>query len=356
MKRVEPVLPFRALTTLALVVLLGHLALFQAVSLTLSPPLNLTGHAFSTRSIELGRDRAASPQAGGAARIPARTRRRPAPPDATGAEGPSTRMAQIDAIEPPPAPGTHEKRSGDPDAVEKQEQPADSADELALAPRPLREQIGSARHFIVPGSVTLKYQVASNRFPFGLNAELAWRQDGASYDARLVFGALGLSRVQTSRGQISGEGLAPLRFSDKYRSEVASHFVRDKGKVTFSANTPDVALLAGAQDRLSIVVQLAAMMAGDTARFPTATTIALQIVGPRDADIWLFTVEDEEVLALPGGQQSTRKLVRNPRQEFDQKVELWLAPELGYLPARIRITEANGDFVDQKWLASEPPT
>jgi hypothetical protein len=47
--------------------------------------------------------------------------------------------------------------------------------------------------------------------------------------------------------------------------------------------------------------------------------------------------------------------VRNPRREFDQRVELWLAPALGYLPARIRITEANGDYIDQKWLSSEAP-
>jgi hypothetical protein len=171
----------------------------------------------------------------------------------------------------------------------------------------------------------------------------------------LSFGAFGLNRVQTSRGEVTDDGLAPVRFSDKYRSEVAAHFVRDKGKVSFSANTPDAPLLAGAQDRLSVVVQLAAMFAGDPDRFPPASTITLQIVGPRDADTWLFTVEDDETLSLPGGQQPTRKLVRNPRREFDQKVELWLAPALGYLPARIRITEANGDYIDQKWLNSEPP-
>jgi hypothetical protein len=114
-------------------------------------------------------------------------------------------------------------------------------------------------------------------------------------------------------------------------------------------------LLAGAQDRLSVVLQLAAMVAGDPERFPSASTITLQIIGPRDADIWLFTVEEDETLSLPGGQQATRKLVRNPRREFDQKVELWLAPALGYLPARIRITEANGDYIDQKWLSSEAP-
>jgi hypothetical protein len=95
------------------------------------------------------------------------------------------------------------------------------------------------------------------------------------------------------------------------------------------------------------------MVAGDPAHYQPATTITIQTIGPRDADTWLFTVEREETLSLPGGELSTLKLVRNPRQEFDQKVELWLAPALGYLPARIRFTESNGEYIDQKWLATE---
>ncbi len=208
----------------------------------------------------------------------------------------------------------------------------------------------------LPSSVRFKYQVETNRFPFSANAELLWKQNGEEYDARLEISAFGQARVQTSRGQITPEGLAPLRFSDKFRSEVAAHFNRAQGKVTFSANTPDVPLLAGAQDRLSILIQLAAMIASDPEQFPPATTLAMQAIGPRDADTWLFTVGEKETLTLPGGQQATLKLVRNPRQEFDQKVELWLAPALGYLPVRIRITEPNGDFVDQKWLSTEPQT
>lgn len=205
----------------------------------------------------------------------------------------------------------------------------------------------------VPGSATIKYKVESNKFPFSASAQLLWQQDGESYETRLELSAFGQTRVQTSRGQVTPEGLAPTRFSDKYRSEVAAHFDREKGKVTFSANTPDVPLLAGAQDRLSILVQLATLIAGDPAHYPQATTIAIQTIGPRDADTWLFTVDKEETLALPGGELATLKLMRNPREEFDQKVELWLAPALGYLPVRIRITEPNGDFVDQKWLATE---
>ena len=47
--------------------------------------------------------------------------------------------------------------------------------------------------------------------------------------------------------------------------------------------------------------------------------------------------------------------VQKQNEEFDQKVEIWLAPQLAYLPARTRITDANGDFVDQQWKSTETP-
>ena len=202
----------------------------------------------------------------------------------------------------------------------------------------------------------LVYKVFANRFPFSLNAELLWRNSGESYNARLNFSAFGQNRSQTSRGLISDVGLAPERFSDKYRSEVAAHFNYPQGKVTFSANTPDAPLLTGAQDRLSVLIQLGALVASEPKRYGPGTTLTIQTVGPRDADLWLFTFETTEPLELPGGTLQGLKLVRNPREPFDQKVEVWLAPKLGYLPARIRITETNGDSIDQQWVSSEPVT
>ena len=220
------------------------------------------------------------------------------------------------------------------------------------APRPPREAVQSLKVHALPPPMRLSYTVQADKFPFSLNSELLWSHDSKHFEARLEFSAFGQSRLQTSRGDIAPEGLEPLRFSDKFRSEVAAHFDRQKGKVTFSANTPDAVLLAGAQDRLSILVQLAAMVASHPEAYPEATTIAIQTIGPREADTWLFTVGQMETLTLPGGEQTALKLVRNPRKEFDQRVELWLAPAMSYLPVRIRITEANGAYVDQKWRAS----
>jgi hypothetical protein len=58
---------------------------------------------------------------------------------------------------------------------------------------------------------------------------------------------------------------------------------------------------------------------------------------------------------LPGGLVSALKLSKEPTVEFDQRIEVWLAPELGYLPVRIRITEANGAFADLLWRKTQKP-
>ena len=51
---------------------------------------------------------------------------------------------------------------------------------------------------------------------------------------------------------------------------------RSKGKVTFSANTPDVAMLPGAQDQLSIFMHVASMIGGDPRRFPPGTELSFR--------------------------------------------------------------------------------
>jgi hypothetical protein len=210
----------------------------------------------------------------------------------------------------------------------------------------------------LPGSLRLKYDIKGEVSGLGYSAsgELLWLHDDQTYDARLsVTHFLLGTRSQSSSGQLTPEGLAPKRFGDKVRSEVAAHFERDKGKVIFSANTPSVDLQPGAQDQLSIFMQIASLLAGDPSRYPVGSAFEMQAVGGRDADTWRFTVESEERLVLPGGEQATLRIKRPARQVHDITVELWLAPALGYLPARIRLTQTNGNFVDQQLASFATP-
>ena len=204
---------------------------------------------------------------------------------------------------------------------------------------------------VLPASARLDYQLTGSArgLTYHAQGELLWQHGGGRYTARMTVKALFVgSRTLGSTGAVSTQGLAPSRFSDKSRSELAAHFEPDKGRISFSANTPPVPWTPGAQDRISVFLQLGGMLAGNPAGFPPGSTISTLTVGPRDADYWTFLVEKEEMLDLPFGETATLKLSRQPRREFDQKVELWYAPALGYLPVRSRITQANGDFVDQQ--------
>ncbi len=210
----------------------------------------------------------------------------------------------------------------------------------------------------VPPPALIKYKVTGNKdgLRYFASAQLEWRHDGVRYDARMAVSAFLIgSRVRTSTGRLGELGLQPERFSDKFRSELAAHFDYGKQRITFS-NGPETPLLAGAQDQLSVFMQLGALIAAAPDKYPLGTTFSVQTVGPRSADPWILKLEKEETLDLPGGQLATTKLVRNPRREYDQKAELWLSSELGYLPARIRITQPAGDWVDQQWseTATEP--
>ena len=210
----------------------------------------------------------------------------------------------------------------------------------------------------LPNSGRLQFDVLGKIKGFGytVSGELVWQQDGRQYQSRFEIGMpiLG-SRVQTSQGQIDAGGLLPTRFGDKVRSEQAAHFERDKGLISFSANTPSVALEPGAQDRLSLFMQLASLLAGAPQRYPNGTLITLQIVSAREAEPWTFRVDAAETLQLPVGPTPAVRLTRLPRQPYDQQVDLWFAPSMGYLPVRLRVTHPNGDVADQVLRRLVPP-
>lgn len=353
-------LPRKALLALSLAVLLVHVFLLGGVPRIFSERTeNAPAHtplAFNTRTVpEPGPVRVRPPAPVSApAQAPAPVKPRAAPDAPANAE-PALAMPPAEPAATPPAPP-----QAPPEAPSDAPTHTPVAPEPAPEPEPAPAPVDAVHSALAPAhqvaeAVRLRYTVQANKFPFSLQGELLWQHDGAQYEARLAYSAFGQSRTQTSQGELSAQGLAPTRFSDKFRSEVAAHFNREKNLVTFSANTPDVVLQPGAQDRLSILIQLGALIASAPERYPPATDVSVQTVGPRDAATWLFTVQAQETLSLPGGDLATVKLVRNPRQEYDQTVELWLAPALGYLPARIRITEHNGDYIDQQWRDSTPP-
>jgi hypothetical protein len=209
----------------------------------------------------------------------------------------------------------------------------------------------------IPAPLRLRYEVTGTATTQTTDSQLLWRHDGSQYEARWDSGTQQGRRSQTSVGRIDSAGLAPIRYGERARSELAAHFDRapEAARIRFSANTPDAALQVGAQDKLSVLLQLSALLAASPAAYPPGTTVALQTVGSREAADWVFTVAPLENLALPGGTLDTVKLRRGSNHDFDGQLEVWLAPSLGYLPVRLRLTQASGGFIDHQWAAAEKP-
>lgn len=269
----------------------------------------------------------------------------PVPPSAPAPAGPRPTVPQQAATPEPP--------SAEPVTVLA----AAPANPVATAPASgTPSQTPNKFQFANPVQVLYEVSGKAKGFPYFARGSLLWQHDERRYQLRYEVGLplLG-SRTQTSQGELNGLGLAPTRFGDKNRTELAAHFERDKGLISFSANTPSSPLLPGAQDRLSLFLQLASQLAGAPSRYPPGTQIDLQTVSAREAEIWSFLVEGEERLSLPLGDLPALRLRRLPRREFDQRIELWFAPSLSHLPVRIRIEQANGDVVDQRAKSVTPP-
>ena len=265
-------------------------------------------------------------------------------------------ISQLLAADGPPS---HLKPATTPVLMAAAEEQPSASPAPTPTPAPARAASGkSTQVFAFPPSAHLKYKTNGEvkGFTYHVNGDLRWKQDGKTYDARLEVSHFLLgSRVQTSRGELGPTGLEPIRFGDKVRSERAAHFERSKGKVSFSANSPDAPLLPGTQDQLSTLLQLGSMLGGSPGSFPEGTLLPFESVGPESVESWVFKVGAQEKLTLPGGQVSAIKLVREAVGDYGTRGEVWLAPSMGYLPVRIRLIEANGNFVDQKWSDTITP-
>lgn len=253
--------------------------------------------------------------------------------------------------EPPPEPvpevATNEPPS--PEPVAPTETAATAPTSLPLPPGP---------QVILPGSQRLKYSIYGEMrsMKYHASGELLWAHDGEAYEARMEVGAFLLgSRVQHSRGRVTPEGLQPQRFSDQSRRERVVEFDHEQGEARFSESGSAAPLLKGSQDQLSVFMQLASQLAANPQLYPRGTELALQAVGIKRTDTWHFIVNGEETMSLPGGEQATLKLTRIKQEPADLGVEVWLAPGLNWLPARIRLTQENGDYIDQQWRGSETP-
>lgn len=247
---------------------------------------------------------------------------------------PATQLADARAPAPDPPPTSHRHTEATPAKASLQAAPTQPT--------------------LLPGNRWLRYDVLGQAkgLNYRASGEIRWQISEGRYQADLNISAFLLgSRSQQSTGRLTDGGLVPERFADKSRSERAAHFEPEQGRIRFSNNAPDAPWLPGTQDRLSVFFQLAAWLNARPDGLREGARLSLPVAGTGGADQWQLLVQAQEPLDLPAGRWDTLRVDVLPQKTFDQRIELWLAPRLDHLPVRIRITQSNGDVVDQQLSA-----
>ena len=197
----------------------------------------------------------------------------------------------------------------------------------------------------VPPAVTLRYDM--QRGPLHGNGEIQWRPGAERYELKLEGRVAGLTLLaQTSQGGFDASGIAPQRFTDRRirRPLTAANFQREAGKITFSGPQTEYPLHAGAQDRLSWMIQLGAIVAAEPALGVAGTRVVMFVSGSHgDAGVWVLRCVGPEAVNTRSGNVAAIKFTREPRVLYDTTVEVWLDPRRHHLPLRATLRAGPND-------------
>jgi hypothetical protein len=356
-----PARPWPQFVGLLLLVVLAHALLLTGLPVGLHGDDSRTARALSVRQVSLPPPPLAEAPAQAATAVarpvpprPAQ-RRSPAPvrvsTDASADRAPEAPVAAAVSVagdaEPAPAdaagaasaPAASVVAAHAPAAAQLEALPVDARSSMPVGDAP---PTYATR---VPPPATLRYEL--RRGLVTGQGELSWRPTSDGYELQIEGVAFGLSLLGWgSQGRFDAAGLAPQRFVDRRRGRDlrAANFQRDKGVISWSGVTHEAPLAAGAQDRLSWMLQLAAIAEADPARLIAGERVLMQVAGARgDVDVWTFVVGGREDVDVAGSRiEGALVLRRAPRKPFDTGVEVWLDPARHHLPARLKLSTAGG--------------
>lgn len=225
---------------------------------------------------------------------------------------------------------------------------------MQAPPQPL--SAGSYR-IAAPPPADLKYDVQALRDGQNVHGSgsIVWQPVGDRYRIRGEAGVLFFNVLEfQSEGVLDDSGVAPAFYSEKrFRKPLTStHFQREEGLISFSTSALTYPRKGGEQDRASIVWQLAGIGRGDPEAFRPNADITVFVAGARNGETWHVRVVGEEDIEVEAGSMRAWHVVREPRAgSYDQKLDIWFAPEQEWYPVRLRYTERNGDWLEMSLSA-----
>lgn len=191
--------------------------------------------------------------------------------------------------------------------------------------------------------------------PYFGAGEIRWHHDGRHYTMQveagidILFATIRLYSLH-SEGTIDESGIKPHLMTETRRNKEAmtTYFNYDSNTLSFPTIDTIIPLSPGAQDKATVLMQLASIGNADPTQFQPGKEIIMQVAEEKEAHLHQFVVLDQEIIDTKLGQLNAWHIVRPPRLGFySSRIDIWLAPELHWLPVQVRNTETNGAITTQ---------
>ncbi|MCA8433061.1 DUF3108 domain-containing protein [Burkholderia seminalis] len=273
------------------------------------------------------------------------TPRAAAPKPAPAPEPVLTSTQTAEHGEPPPAATS--AASGVPGASGAQAASAAGAGSAAT-PGPATSGV----KFAAPPSGDLQYDTFYNGMQ-NMIGTIRWRTDGHTYDLSVSMPVPFVGPfTYRSEGRIDAFGIAPDRYVEKRgkRPEDIAIFNREIRQVVFTRTPNNAPLPDGVQDRFSMLMQLSGLVRGNPSAYKPGVTQQFFVIDNNSGETWPIAVIGDEQVQTQAGIIDARHFMRLPRRDGDtRRIDMWLAPSLGWLPARLMQTEPNGAQIELVW-------
>jgi hypothetical protein len=185
----------------------------------------------------------------------------------------------------------------------------------------------------------------------------ALAEDGG-YRLRMATEALGVTLIELeSTGRLREFGLAPERYTEARarRAATAANVDWQARRVTFSARAHERPLVEGVQDRISFQFQLMLLGQARPERFKAGRTTVMRVAGRDDVSTYTFRSVGLDRTATGRGPLDTVRVERVSATDTEARVEVWLAPDLGWVPVRLRFTDRHGRVTESVLESASTP-
>jgi Protein of unknown function (DUF3108) len=203
-----------------------------------------------------------------------------------------------------------------------------------------------------PPSQTLSYAINYNGFTQQGNVNWKFNEGNYSVDMgkTINLGITKISLLLQSKGTVTNHGLQPTLYKrTQPNKEYRTEFNWEDKTVFFSRTNETQKLTSNnTKDFASILFQLIAILrAGDNNADKIQDVYPFEIATDKIIETWRIAYKGEKSLIIDDEMVKTHHFVRLPRDVEDKrKIEWWLEPSQGWMMAKFKQTEPDGDVLE----------